>query len=592
VASWWYSPAATELRTAWHDTRRAPGWILFGCCVVFWPLTGFSPWPAILGGGLWLIGMLVLSLRVLQRLLRWRIRRRLRHWLTRSAGVVAFVWLAWEAGPLAWGLAAGLWLIAASLTDTLRARRRILAWLLTGVASTARIDPGELSVTGTTWRGRHLQGAEVAHTSALRTEEQATRDRVATAVSWRMRHAGGYQVAWPPGAMAFQVTALPTLPTSVYDQLWPDTLPGIPVAVTDLESADVVYEERDPDTRQTLVSLPLILVNPDTSEKHWLVIGGTGAGKTVYTRGFIARALRLGWFPGGAWILDGKSSADYIVFEGRQGVHAVAREPEEWARSLAAVSRMMQVRYEEDAEYERGHRPKPHHPRYLLVLEEIQEIRSVLGEKNMDPFLQQLARQMRGSNGRLMAITQRPDTADAMPGSVRDMLEDRFVWGFVSKQGAQMALDSDWRMVVDEYGADTTPGRGVVRIGGRIRRAQSFMLDTPRKVPAVEILYPAKATQDAPQSPQQRALAAPPGVWAPAPPATPAAAAAPGQPAGEPVSDVDEGIDGHADVDEDAAAQGAPAADPDAGGGQPSAGAVPPERSTPQSPRRSRRRTV
>src|SRR4030081_200365 len=115
---------------------------------------------------------------------------------------------------------------------------------------------------------------------------------------------------------------------------------------------------------------------------------------------------------------------------------------------------MMKSRYDEDTEYQRGQRPKPDHPRYLLVLEEIQEIRATLGHDTVDPLLRQLARQMRGSNGRLLAITPRPDAEDAIPGVVKDMLEDRFILGFVSATGARMVLDHDWRAVTDEYGAE------------------------------------------------------------------------------------------------------------------------------------------
>src|SRR5438309_9726426 len=42
-----------------------------------------------------------------------------------------------------------------------------------------------------------------------------------------------------------------------------------------------------------------------------------------------------------------------------------------------------------------------------------------------------------------------------------------------------------WRTVVDEYGAATTPGRGMARIGGRLIRLQSFWLPTPRTVPEI-----------------------------------------------------------------------------------------------------------
>lgn len=131
---------------------------------------------------------------------------------------------------------------------------------------------------------------------------------------------------------------------------------------------------------------------------------------------------------------------------------------------------------------------------YLVVLDEVQEIRTVLGKTELDPILQQLSRQMRASNGRLMVSTQRPDAEDAIPGAVRDMLEERIILGFVSATGARMVLDDDWREVIDEYGSDTVPGRGLARVSGRLVRIQGFNLKNPRAHPEVEHFYPPKLT--------------------------------------------------------------------------------------------------
>jgi DNA segregation ATPase FtsK/SpoIIIE-like protein len=151
---------------------------------------------------------------------------------------------------------------------------------------------------------------------------------------------------------------------------------------------------------------------------------------------------------------------------------------------------MMRARYDEDAAYHRGQRGKPELPRWLVVLEEIQEIRTVLGKKVVDPFLQQISRQIRASNGRLVVVTQRPDTDDAIPGAVRDMLEERIILGFVSGTGARMVLDKDWQAVTDEYGHTPVPGRGMGRVTGRLVRLQSFRLDLPREHPELEVFYP------------------------------------------------------------------------------------------------------
>jgi DNA segregation ATPase FtsK/SpoIIIE-like protein len=276
--------------------------------------------------------------------------------------------------------------------------------------------------------------------------------------------------------------------------------------------------------------IPVALINPADAQRHYLVIGGTGAGKSMFVRAFIARALRAGWFPGGVYIFDGKGGSDYIVFEGREGVHCVARHPDEWEANLAPVVAMMRQRYDADAEYERGNRPKPDLPRYLVIVEEVQEIRATLGKDVLDPFLQQISRQMRASNGRLMVVTQRPDVSDAMPGAVRDMLEDRIVLGFISQKGAQMAMDQDWRAVVDEYGTESVPGRGMARIGGKLIRIQGFYLPSPREHPEVEHLYPRKLDQAGQSSAAEPPLPHNVARWAPRPAAPPQAPDGPQQP--------------------------------------------------------------
>jgi hypothetical protein len=322
--------------------------------------------------------------------------------------------------------------------------------------------------------------------------------------------------------VSFEITADPPLPEAVDEPAWPPGLPGIPLGITDTEHADGVVDTVDAVTGEVLASWPIVLVHPGDSQRHYLVVGGTGAGKSNFTRGFIARALRLGWFPGGCFIFDGKAGSDYIVFEHREGVHCVAREPEEWEEHLAAVSAMMRARYEQDAAYHRGQRDKPDQPRWLVVLDEIQEIRTVLSKKVVDPFLQQISRQIRASNGRLMVITQRPDTEDAIPGAVRDMLEDRIILGFVSGTGARMVLDKDWQQATDEYGHTPVPGRGVARLAGRLVRLQSFRLDPPREHPELEPFYPPKTTAhraktDRPDESRSGTLPTTQTRWAPPP---------------------------------------------------------------------------
>lgn len=491
VSGWWYSASAYEIRAAVLDTYRHPGLVVVGMVAVFWPLSGFVWLPLAVAAGAWLV--VYLATRPVRWWLRWRVRRA----TLPAIGVLTLIVLTAQAGPLAWGIAIGLWLMVAAVTDNWRARRRLLSWICLAVARAARIEPAALRVRQCEWDRRRLVWAEVDTRGQVRVEDAATREHVAGAVSWSLRHVGGYAVGWPPGLTSFEITADPALPASVDEQVWPDDLPGIPVGVTDLANADGVVDTVDAATGKTLTSLPLRLIHPGDSERHYLIVGGTGAGKSNFTRGLIARALRNNWFPGGCFVFDGKGGSDYIVFEHRQGVHCVAREPEEWERYLGEVSAMMRGRYDEDAEYHRGLRGKPENPRWLIVLDEVQEIRRVLGKKVLDPFLQQISRQVRAANGRLVVITQRPDTEDAIPGAVRDMLEDRIILGFVSGTGARMVLDKDWQAVTDDYGQAPVPGRGLVRIAGRLSRIQSFRLDLPREHPGLEPLYPRKTSQPA-----------------------------------------------------------------------------------------------
>ncbi|HEX3783296.1 MAG TPA: hypothetical protein VHX38_26825 [Pseudonocardiaceae bacterium] len=492
LCSWWYSSSAYEVRAAILDTYRHPGLVVFGMVVVFWPLSGFTWVPLAVAGGAWVV--VYVATRPVRWWLRWRVRRA----TLPTIGLATLVVLTAQAGPLAWGIAIGLWLIVAAITDNWRARRRLLAWICRAVARAVRVDPADLRVRQSEWDGRRLTWAEVDTRGQVRVEDAAVRERVAGAVSWCLRHAGGHSVTWPPGVNTFEIAADPALPELVDEQHWPADLPGIPIGVTDTAHADGVVDTVDAVTGEPLgSSLPVLLIHPGDSQRHYLIVGGTGAGKSNFTRGLVARSMRMGWFPGGCFIFDGKAGSDYIVFEGREGIRCVAREPEEWETNMAAVAAMMRARYDEDAAYHREQRGKPEHPRWVVILEEIQEIRRVLGKKVVDPFLQQISRQVRAANGRLVVVTQRPDAEDAIPGAVRDMLEDRIILGFVSGTGARMVLEKDWQAVTDEYGQAPVPGRGLARTTGRLVRIQSFRLDPPREHPELEEFYPPKTNQAA-----------------------------------------------------------------------------------------------
>lgn len=512
VRAWWYGATADALRQAAADTRRAPGWLTLGFLAVFWACSGFSLAPIAVAAAAWLLLMVVTH---------WAYRstrRRIRRWARPAIGVLALATLVVEAGPWAWPLGLGLWLIVAAATDVLRARHRTMATVLAGVARVARVDPNELDVLHETWgSGAELHTAEIA-APTISAADPTVRTRIASAVQWALRNHGRYTVTWPDPTM-FVIETTPTLPRDVPERLWTG-LPGILLGVTDVETADGYVELHDAQTADTVESLPVALLDP-RHERHMLVAGGTGGGKSTFLRGFIARALREGWFPGGAYLFDGKSAADFIPFEGRQGVYLVAREVHEWEQGLKELVAFMRTRYDEEVAYERGITSAPEHPRYLVVIDEIQEIREQIGKDLFDKLIKALAKQMRGSNGRLVVATQRPDAMDSIPGSAKDMLEYVLCFGYVSPIGAREIFGQDWRAIVDEYGTETVPGRGMARVDGRLFRIQSPRLDRIRKNPDVEYLYPPKAGTEEPGETAPAAL--PVGKWAPAQPVNPAA---------------------------------------------------------------------
>ena len=138
-----------------------------------------------------------------------------------AIGLLTLIVLTAQAGPLAWGIAVGLWLVIAAVTDNWRARRRLLAWVRQTVARAVRVDPADLHTRDTEWDGRRLVWAEIDTRGLFRVEDAAVRERVAGAVSWALRHAGGYTVSWPVGVNTFEITADPALPESVDEQHWP-----------------------------------------------------------------------------------------------------------------------------------------------------------------------------------------------------------------------------------------------------------------------------------------------------------------------------------------------------------------------------------
>ncbi|WP_018223927.1 hypothetical protein [Salinispora pacifica] len=441
-----------------------------------------------------------------------------------GAAVAELVVLLAATGGLVVAVATAAVLAAlAAVTRQARQRAVVLRWLVGHLVGAAReFDPhsGTWVIRDAVWDGDRLMSATAYYPDQLRVSEPGRRAGIERALMWAMRHDPRvWGLRWADNARAVDLVAEPPLPDRIVDGRWPD-VGGIVVGACAMVHADahVIGPDDSP--------IGLRVWDPD-AQRDLLIAGVKGSGKTILARGIVVRGLSSGAFPAGVMILDGKGSADYASLEGRDGVLVVARSPQQWRAALDHLVAIMRERYEADYAFESGRSSeRMTAPRLCIVLDEVQNILYEVPEA-LDP-LNQLARMARGGRITIVAVTQRPDAKDAIPGAIRDQLEDRVAVGWMSEQGGRMVLEGDWRLVVDDDGsADTMPrGRAVARIAGRLCRIQVPWLDSPVHDPSVEGLYPRRdGTPPAPTppapSPQTPAVPAPRSADDTRQPATP-----------------------------------------------------------------------
>jgi hypothetical protein len=516
----------TEARAVWQDIRSAPlaaAGIVLGTLALLstlgagitTALTTGDPFAAVdaaygaFFGNLFGYAAAMICAALVSGLvgaLAWSLPRRLTHTTARRgaprrAGRWALLAMAWTivagslilAGTLSSLLTVAVLVSAVAGTATWRARRSILRWLLGELANTAgEFNPDAAVVAGwkiqkSTWSGRKLVAAEIAYPDALRAADALRRSTIEQAVSWAMRFQADsvYSVKWPPGTRRLVIAAEPPLPEYVAPEDWPSTLPGLVVGVTDTAHADVVIT-----VHGTTETIPVVVYDPE-SERDLLVCGPKGSGKTVFVRRLIRDWLAKN--PGRVWILDGKGGADYAYFDGIDRVVVVARNADMWDATFTHLIADMTVRYEANYEWQAGRGPKPNYESDLIILDEVQQILRALGAGGKDPF-DSLARMARAARQRMIVVTQRPDTADAIPGAIRDQLEDRVAFGWMSEQGSRMMLGNLWRAITGNGDPNVEikrpRGRGIALIRGKLSPIQAPAMPTPVEDPSVAWLYP------------------------------------------------------------------------------------------------------
>lgn len=544
------SPVLREARNALADGARW-GWaVVLVAAVVIWVARGLpSPRTAAAAALLLPVAVALAWWRAWR--LTWRdtpIERRAaanaaaRRWTTGLgliAALVPGVWLA--AGRPLLGAVVALVVVAALaelaiVTIPSRARARLLARLRIGARAVARDEA--VQVGRALWTGMDLDRVQITYPADWAAHSATRRDELTERLMWELcgppARTPDEAVRRPDYVVEFDhvdcritLARMPSLPSFLAARDWGQA-----------SGAGIVLGQTHGDTAEQIVDgVPIALYKPTA---HALIVGGTQHGKSSGVRAWLVDGLTHGVWPGGIWAIDGKGSGSLVALDGRDGVHAVAHTPDEWAYVLQElVAPEVSRRYTEMLDWRAGRSTtKPSHPRALLVLDELQQV--LLSRPDLAAIVDTLARQALESGVIVWVITQRPDAKDAVPGAVRDQLLDRVTFGPLSSSGAKMAFDlaGDWHRAM---GVAPTPGRALVWTGGVWRTVQAGWLPIPADDPGAEPLYPPKGAavpkaRNAPTDPEpapsastgtNKTAADPYGYGTPPPPAPSSRTAAP-----------------------------------------------------------------
>lgn len=191
---------------------------------------------------------------------------------------------------------------------------------------------------------------------------------------------------------------------------------------------------------------------------HLLIVGPTGAGKSVAVRAVILQCLAAKdpyGRPLADVVLMDPKQVEFSMFEGRPGVERVAYTPEDISDTAMLAEREMQERYALMRKHRVSHiddlPPEHKFKRKFIVCDEFAQLVRVEGLDDKAEIAVRLrakrafasmAELGRAAGIHLVLLTQRPDTK-TIPGQVRDNIGARLLCGPASRDAIEMVYGSE-----------------------------------------------------------------------------------------------------------------------------------------------------
>ena len=290
------------------------------------------------------------------------------------------------------------------------------------------------TVTKVEMNGDQLSSITVSHQAGAKLAAGGYRARIERVISTMLP--GRWRAIWNLESDTVRFEVRPSLPSSVW---MPTDKP------TDTE--DLLQNYRD-------VKLPYA-VDEDGRELVWyparspmfMLIGGTGTGKTSSGHALLGKITQYGW---PVWVGDPKR-VEFLEFRDWPNVQIVAGSTAQQVALVHAAWELMEYRY---WLIESGKATINDFEPLVVFLDEYAEFRSnliewyaqikVKGDPTRPPTLAEvasLARKARTARIHLVLSTQRPD-AEFLGGEMRDNFGQRMSLGRLSPQGAMMMWEN------------------------------------------------------------------------------------------------------------------------------------------------------